>query len=74
MATMLEQKLGGQSFNVTSNQQNQTSHAQAPQQYGVSSNGMQVVIVIGVFMAAIYGLHIAQRMIKKGKQKVGEVI
>ncbi|EPZ43834.1 hypothetical protein [Alicyclobacillus acidoterrestris] len=67
--TTVEMKQSMSNFAPTSNETQQTSHAASPSHQAVASTGLQVVIVIAAFMAGIYGLHIAGRLMKAGSTK-----
>lgn len=70
--TILEMQNGGMAVAsppASSDTTDQASHAAAPQAYQSQIGVKQVLLVVGGLMAAVYGLHVAERVI--GKRKKG---
>lgn len=50
----------------SSNPTDQASASAAPQAYAQGNTAESLVIVLAVFAAAVYGLHLVERVAKKG--------
>lgn len=66
--TVLDMRLnGGSTYQPSANQTDQASHAAAPEAHNDAIKAEHILLVVAVFMIAIYGLKVLGRVIKSVK-------
>ena len=66
--TTLEMRVNGATPQASASQTDQASHAAAPEYHNLAISAEHILLVIAVFMLAIYGLKVLGRVVRRAEK------